>query len=703
MTAFRAVVWKEARENLKVAAAAFGIVSVGWLLVLSLDRSVASSGLSNGGPSISISMFTFTSALVALMIGRSMIIRERRGDAWAFLTHRPVQRSTLFWAKALVGALLYLVAAGVPMTLALLWQATPGHRPMPFDWRMTLPDVADLLCGLVYLGAALVVTMRTARWYASRYLPIGAAIFCSTAVASVQTFSMAAGIVTLGLLGIGMAARGLFIAGGEYAAESRWNRAMLGVTIGIGLTIAGSVVLGILNLVMTFGTPGATTVRTTDYELTSDGQVVQMTTVRRPLVASTQVVDVRDLAGHALPQYHDSASRGASLQAGVISTTAIPINPSGDYSAFAAGLGYRGTGDLFVQLSQPTVAPSAVSWFFIRRLGLVAAYDNPSARLIGWMGPDGFSAGPAQPSHRFVGALDRYTELGYKQPLLAFPSAVYRLDLSHRSITKVYRAQPGEVVVGAAGSGDSTAALPQYGPNAQFDAIATTTSVRVQSFAGQPEITTPRDPRANGYGELVVSRAVRAPGAPTVLRYSPKYGTLANAQREAATDQIDMVGANDLLVAQYTLPRDTTATDDGPDWPTLAVTALTTPLVGRITASLYSRLTKATSGRARTLRAPLIVGWTLTILAALMSAALAFGIARTYAFESDRVWLWTTLGLALGGLGVLLMLALIEWPPREACPSCGRKRVVSREQCEHCGAAFGAPAIDGTEIFEPAA
>ena len=34
------------------------------------------------------------------------------------------------------------------------------------------------------------------------------------------------------------------------------------------------------------------------------------------------------------------------------------------------------------------------------------------------------------------------------------------------------------------------------------------------------------------------------------------------------------------------------------------------------------------------------------------------------------------------------------------CPSCGRKRVVTREACEHCGAAFGRPIQDGTEIFD---
>ena len=47
------------------------------------------------------------------------------------------------------------------------------------------------------------------------------------------------------------------------------------------------------------------------------------------------------------------------------------------------------------------------------------------------------------------------------------------------------------------------------------------------------------------------------------------------------------------------------------------------------------------------------------------------------------------------------MQSLLERPAREPCAVCGKKRVVTRELCEHCGAPFGAPALDGTEIFEP--
>jgi len=56
-----------------------------------------------------------------------------------------------------------------------------------------------------------------------------------------------------------------------------------------------------------------------------------------------------------------------------------------------------------------------------------------------------------------------------------------------------------------------------------------------------------------------------------------------------------------------------------------------------------------------------------------------------------------------GPPGLLLMLAVEQWPARIACLGCGKPRVVSRDACEHCSARHAAPAPDGTEIFEQTA
>jgi hypothetical protein len=75
-------------------------------------------------------------------------------------------------------------------------------------------------------------------------------------------------------------------------------------------------------------------------------------------------------------------------------------------------------------------------------------------------------------------------------------------------------------------------------------------------------------------------------------------------------------------------------------------------------------------------------------------------LARRSAFSRSRCIGWTVVGLSFGLSGLLLMLALQEWPVRVACPKCGKLRVVMHDLCEHCGAPHALPAADGTEIFE---
>jgi hypothetical protein len=90
----------------------------------------------------------------------------------------------------------------------------------------------------------------------------------------------------------------------------------------------------------------------------------------------------------------------------------------------------------------------------------------------------------------------------------------------------------------------------------------------------------------------------------------------------------------------------------------------------------------------------------LMLLAAGVSALICLVLTRRYAFSRWHCIGWTLCGLLWGLVGLLLLLALQEWPARIACLKCGKLRVVTRDTCEHCGAPHVLPAPDGTEIFE---
>jgi hypothetical protein len=91
---------------------------------------------------------------------------------------------------------------------------------------------------------------------------------------------------------------------------------------------------------------------------------------------------------------------------------------------------------------------------------------------------------------------------------------------------------------------------------------------------------------------------------------------------------------------------------------------------------------------------------TLMLISTSISGLVCFLLSRRYAFARMASVGWAVCGLLAGPIGLLLLLALQEWPARIVCPKCHRLRVVTREGCEHCGAAQAVPVPDGTEIFE---
>jgi hypothetical protein len=98
-----------------------------------------------------------------------------------------------------------------------------------------------------------------------------------------------------------------------------------------------------------------------------------------------------------------------------------------------------------------------------------------------------------------------------------------------------------------------------------------------------------------------------------------------------------------------------------------------------------------------------VIGFTLTtVLSSLLCGLACLLAARRCALSRIRCVGWALFGLVCGVMGLLVMLAVQDWPARINCPKCVKPRVVTRLTCEHCGADQDEPARDGTEILEPA-
>jgi hypothetical protein len=170
------------------------------------------------------------------------------GDKRSLLLHRPLSPSRIFPGEVIAGVSLYLAALLVPTAAAVTLAATPGHVAAPFVWPMVLPWLADVLTGLVYYFAGLLVAQREARWYGSRCLPPAAGLLASLVVWNVPEFghALAAIAVFSGVVAVG--AWGSFLAGGAYAEQPRSAQCALGVTLLAGLSVlvfVGKVTLGL--------------------------------------------------------------------------------------------------------------------------------------------------------------------------------------------------------------------------------------------------------------------------------------------------------------------------------------------------------------------------------------------------------------------------------------------------------------------------
>ncbi len=98
-------------------------------------------------------------------------------------------------------------------------------------------------------------------------------------------------------------------------------------------------------------------------------------------------------------------------------------------------------------------------------------------------------------------------------------------------------------------------------------------------------------------------------------------------------------------------------------------------------------------------RNEVLFSWMISALVGLACAGVLQLPLRRAEFRCQRLG-WTLFVIFYGVAGLLVFWIANDWPRRIACPSCGRKRSVERETCEHCGAGWPAPKQDGTEIWE---
>jgi hypothetical protein len=681
----KSLIWKEWRENLKWAIVPALVIFLPMLLLGGPDEPMF--GLSAGF------ILYLTAAVFGAALGFLQVFFEARGDQRALLLHRPLSRSRIFLGKVVAGLGIYLLALGIPFACVQAWMATPGHMSAPYHWRTGLPWLADILAGLVYYFAGMLTAQREARWYGSRGLGLAAAFLCTFLVWTLPEFWQA--LVAIALLGTlaGVAAWGSFLAGGAYASQPRLARAALAATFLAGLLVVNF--LGKLVVGECFDSG-----MSHSYTLDRQGRVLiyPWKTGVGPMEPLT------DLDGHVPPDL-----QGKRVDRNLIEEIEAP-RAGTEWPTFRS---YRNHGRFYVEYSNDS-RPGREKWYYAADQGRLLGYDAELHQFLGSFGPDGFVPAGQQPRERFHGEL-RYPTRTWDTlhpAYLAFPGGIYDVDFARRTLRTLFTPPPGETVLWAS-------PLRDRREKRTLAVVSTDKAVHLLTEAGVPVVSMPRT-----YDRARFRLNVNQLENPEryVLWYGPSW--FLEPEEVPATPKhfltYDATGRE--MSRQSVPPR-----PDTPPSYAAALFGLATPPaeLATVAGPIYYLRSEArlSNGMDTWIHLMLLEEWTahflpgiaqgtsqergllpaflaLSLFSAAVCALICFLLARRYAFSCGQRIGWALCGLAFGPAGLLLMLALEDWPARLACPSCRRPRRVDRERCEHCGAAHAVPVPDSTEIFE---
>jgi len=678
----RSLIWKELRENIKWVPLP-GLVI---LLVFLIQRPTEPMPDLMG-----TFFFCLTGVAFGAALGFLQIFSEGHGDKRSLLLHRPLSQSRIFLVKAVVGVGIYLLALGIPFVCLESWYATPGKMPAPYHWRTSLPWLADIFSGLVYYFVGMLIAQRDVRWYGSRGLALATAFFCSYLVWTLPEFWQA--LAAIGIIGsfVAVAAWGSFRAGGVYAGQPRLAKAGLGLTFLAGLltvSVLGKQMIG----------EWSDSEFEWNYAVDRQGRVIvyPMALTFGPIGPWT------DLSGQELPEYKGKEDYAIQAPGGGMET---PL----DWS-------YRNSGRFYVECRNDST-PGDEIWFFDRTLRRLVGYDYMLHQFLGSIGPDGFTPPGDQPGQGFPGEL-RYRTTRWRagrMECLAFSDGVYSVDYTRRAIRTIFTPPAGETVTFGRECGDAL--------NRKWERVLVSTdkSLHFLTEEGAAVVSFPRahDGRKDGY--LVFLGKLEKPER--YFAYYRSWGFLAEPEEHKTSlfhlHEYDAAGRELARRSDPQLPY------PAPSY-AKALFGLVTPMTEATTmvgTSQYLRSEARLQGGTRqpvlltyleniryyipgtsrnegTTRGLIPAYIALILLSAGAGSFACFLLARRYAFSCARCIGWALVGFFFGWVGLLLMLALQEWPARISCPKCRKRRVVTRDRCEHCGAPHALPERDGTEIIE---
>lgn len=671
----KALILKDLRGNVKLALV--GLLVFTLLLLSQYESCVGKfADIANGSwsgydsnlqPLLSKTLLksaAFFCAIFGAALGWFQTFNESHRDLWAFLIHRPVSRTTIFFGKTVAGLLLYALVAGLPLVVLLIVVLIPGHVAAPFEWGMVVPLSAVFLAGLPFYFAGMMTGLRQARWYASRgfglglALPVGLTTF-------VLPMWLALILTTLATLILAVAAWGNYQSGGYYRGQPTVAKMSATIAVAAGCGLAMVVVVGLIMalVVSPFSEnryhysyysmgPDGTLYKVTDHGADDQEVVTLLSTNENALAAPrpAQRMTRKDL------QRFSTVSVSASSMLNL---------PAADYGNIESGSRY------FILRN----ITAGILWYLDRH-GSLQGYDSRTRRYIG-------SLDAREPYLHYPWEYDYYYSFeDSSRRLMPTARTVYLVDFKERTVNPVFSVASDDEIGGFSQRGVGRV-------DRQGDRILLTTRRKICLVNEQAaELELPYQYPVSDYPTVEMTFLQRLDARTNLFKENYAVWFMPDSGKNLQSgwkmpEHIAWLGPDQTVARSVAVPA--LRFEGASFWPEkLAATLVPPPLLLLAFQGEKFGLWQWCGGLWAA--ASVFLGWRLT---------------RRYSFPAGATVGWLFFILLLGVAGLLTFLCVQEWPAREPCPHCKRLRTVDRDSCEHCGSKFGPPERNGTEIFEP--
>ncbi|MEO7715449.1 MAG: hypothetical protein ABIY70_04565 [Capsulimonas sp.] len=687
--AFRAIFWKEWREHAKWALLAFVSVCIALCYFVTVRLGILDyrpKSFTDFWSGVEM-IYYVAPRLIAIMLGMLQVLPELRRDRWAFLLHLPCSRGVLFAGKAAAGIALLFTATAAPLLAAALWARQPGHLAAPFDWGVTWTAATQILASIPLYFASLLTALRPNRWYGGRMLPIIMGLLTGFLLVSVDGLSHSYVLCGICLLSIvtALAAWGGVVHREEARLQHWAARASGSVVMYVGVLL----VCVIPYLIVQSAWDGQISAQRTytEYGLAYDGQIVREQYNSRRYVRVT--------AAEA------GAKRTRYTWSDVAHSSYPIVSPWLEEASELSGAPHSG-----VVLAANAVSEQygMVHWYYLREHRNFAGYSARTKQMIGVMGPRGFTPGAAANNDNvFSEDLSQVDQqkvsdfgwgAGWKGAPVSyvFGSQVYAIHWNALKVAPLFSGGNERIV-----SVNEVKRISGYWDTSYL--ISTTAHFALISSHGQTLFVTPREYSLPDYDTV---RLNVTEDHKYLFWYVPGAHGLINGK----TIQVTEISPTGEVLKRVALPP--ISPGEQARYEDSRFAGIVVPpfvaIVGAVGEYvLVLRQNPSALGFWSDIQYHR-VAWTsfiwISFVAGLCAGVLTWLVTRRCGLAWRDCLGWALSFVLIGLPGLFTLLAMRPWPARVVCSACGKRRIVTHTQCEHCGAAFPEAKRDGTEIFE---